>query len=360
MLSIVRRLLLCLALAGTAALAQPERPVHVVVSGDTLYGIAARHGTTVDALRHLNDLPGDLLRVGMEIALPYEVAEPDGYRPYLAGAEDTWDRVAEVTGRSIESLSSANPEIPFGEEPAGRLLLIPPDEGVTLRVRVGETWATLAARYDLDLANLAARNGLDPSEPLISGQPVLLPTGTDVSATVDSAPAVGTAASSVAGAAAAGDPRSFHRDAQTLLLATAPALLVGMSWPDTGFDVPVFGPLSSAFGWRNISVGGNRFHGGIDIAAPPGTPVTVSRPGVVTRTGWIGAYGNAVYVDHGDGSQTRYAHMRAIYVRPGDVLLRGDSVGEVGSTGASTGPHLHFEVRIDGRAVDPLAYLNSR
>src|SRR5690606_35197730 len=117
--------------------------------------------------------------------------------------------------------------------------------------------------------------------------------------------------------------------------------------------------LSSGFGWRNLAVNGNRFHAGIDLPAAPRTPVRAARDGVVVRAGWWGTYGYAVAVDHQDGSETRYAHLSAFSVAAGETVRQGDVIGAVGSTGASTGPHLHFELRFDERAVDPTAYLDN-
>jgi murein DD-endopeptidase MepM/ murein hydrolase activator NlpD len=85
--------------------------------------------------------------------------------------------------------------------------------------------------------------------------------------------------------------------------------------------------------------------------------VHAARDGVVVKAGWGGTYGNVVYLDHGDGTQTRYAHLSRIDVQVGERLRQGDVLGLAGSTGASTGPHVHFELRFDGRAVDPLEYL---
>lgn len=125
------------------------------------------------------------------------------------------------------------------------------------------------------------------------------------------------------------------------------------------FDWPLRGRISSQFGWRNVSVGGNRNHGGIDIVASQGTAVAASRSGEVSFSGWNGAYGYVVYLDHPDGTQTRYAHLSAYFVRAGDRVLQGETIGQVGSTGASTGPHLHFEIRVNGTAVDPLPILRA-
>lgn len=112
--------------------------------------------------------------------------------------------------------------------------------------------------------------------------------------------------------------------------------------------------ISSGFGYRNDPLGkGRRMHAGVDLAAPRGTPVHVPRDGVVRFAGVQGGYGNLVIVDHGDGLETRYAHLDSIAVASGDVVRNGKTLGAIGSTGRSTGNHLHFETRREGRALDP-------
>jgi|ThiBiot_300_plan_2_1041538.scaffolds.fasta_scaffold00771_17 murein DD-endopeptidase MepM/ murein hydrolase activator NlpD len=170
----------------------------------------------------------------------------------------------------------------------------------------------------------------------------------------------------VFGGAAAAEPQSTAdvrdglRREQLALMPRAVEALAFLDWGASGFAAPVVGRVSSGFGWRNVSVNGNRYHGGLDLAAPMGTQVKAARSGVVTLAGWWGTYGNVVVLDHGDGSETRYAHLSVVAVRVGQALRQGDVLGQVGSTGASTGPHLHFEVRFDGRAVDPLPYLQGQ
>lgn len=113
--------------------------------------------------------------------------------------------------------------------------------------------------------------------------------------------------------------------------------------------------LTSSFGARRHPVtGGQRLHAGVDLAAPAGTPVQAFADGVVVQAGWAGGYGLLVSVAHRDGSQTRYAHLSRIAVNVGQRVGAGQMVGLVGSTGLSTGPHLHFERRVRGFAVNPL------
>lgn len=127
----------------------------------------------------------------------------------------------------------------------------------------------------------------------------------------------------------------------------------------TGAHRPVVGRVSSEFGMRTHPVTGVRkSHTGIDFAAPTGTPIEAAAAGTVTFAGVRGGYGNLVIVDHGDGTETRYAHQHRIDVGVGQQVQRGQQLGTVGSTGMSTGPHLHFEVRRDGTPIDPRPWLS--
>jgi murein DD-endopeptidase MepM/ murein hydrolase activator NlpD len=127
----------------------------------------------------------------------------------------------------------------------------------------------------------------------------------------------------------------------------------------TGF--PVSGFCSEGYGWRNDPITGEReFHQGMDIVAPGGTMILAPADGVVTSAGRMSGYGKMVQLSHGYGYQTRYGHLSEILVRPGQRVQRGDRLGRVGSTGHSTGPHLHYEVFKAGRAVNPARYLAER
>ncbi len=147
----------------------------------------------------------------------------------------------------------------------------------------------------------------------------------------------------------------------------APAAAVGGAMPrisgarrDGGRWLrPLVGRITSAFGWRRDPITGHRRkHDGVDIAAPEGTPIAAVAAGTVRRAGWAGGYGKVVEIAHDDGTTTLYAHCRDTRVEPGQRVAAGTVIGEVGSTGRSTGPHLHLEVRRDGVPVDPSGWVD--
>jgi murein DD-endopeptidase MepM/ murein hydrolase activator NlpD len=119
-----------------------------------------------------------------------------------------------------------------------------------------------------------------------------------------------------------------------------------------GLIWPVNGPVTSPFGWR-----WGRMHQGIDIGVGTGTPIKAAAAGTIIYCGWESGYGNLVVIDHGGNLATAYGHQSSIAVACGQQVAQGDVIGYVGCTGHCTGPHLHFEVRIDGSPVDPLGYL---
>lgn len=116
--------------------------------------------------------------------------------------------------------------------------------------------------------------------------------------------------------------------------------------------------LTSGFGMRNHPVlGGRRQHKGIDLSSPIGTPIYATADGVVSRADWFSSYGLYISLDHGASLETRYGHLSRLNVAEGQLVRKGDLIGYVGSTGRSTGPHLHYEVRIAGTAVNPIPYM---
>jgi len=124
---------------------------------------------------------------------------------------------------------------------------------------------------------------------------------------------------------------------------------------------PVDGQVSSSYGYRlHPKTGARDFHSGMDIAADPGLPVKATADGIVSYAGWSGGSGNLVALEHGFGFSTFFAHNRLVAVKVGQKVKRGDILGYVGSTGNSTGPHLHYEVWKEGKALDPITFVEGR
>ncbi len=143
-----------------------------------------------------------------------------------------------------------------------------------------------------------------------------------------------------------GEIRDYLRQQRDIYFATPQGMPV-----DAGY-------VSSTFGWRrHPKTGKKMFHSGVDVAAWPGTPVRATADGIVTFAGWSGGSGKLVVIEHGFGYTTCYAHNKRIVVKVGQVVKRGDIIAYVGSTGNTTGPHVHYEVWIDGKPVNPKSFL---
>lgn len=242
---------------------------YTVAEGDSLWAIARRFGTTVEALVAANGVSeGDFLQPGQVLRVPLDA-------------------------------SRGVPRKAVGPS--------------TYTVRKGDTLWAIALKTGVRVEDLAEANGIQ-GDRLQVGQRLVIPTGPV--------------------------PR---RAAVRALPRTRAA--VAYLWPARGVVTSRFGTR-----WR-------RHHSGVDIAAPRGTPIRAARDGRVVRTGWYGGYGLVVVLDHGDGMETWYGHASAVLVRVGEVVERGQVIARVGCTGACTGPHVHFEVRVRGQPVNPLRYL---
>ncbi len=151
--------------------------------------------------------------------------------------------------------------------------------------------------------------------------------------------------------------QSTVRRSQVIMHPTSPNAGT-RTWGTGRYLMPGQGPITSPFGYRVHPIFGTmRFHTGVDIGAYYGSPVLASDSGVVIDSGWMGGYGNCIIIDHGGGYSTLYAHCSELYVSYGQSVAKGQQIAAVGSTGNSTGPHLHFEVRINGEPVDPLGFI---
>ncbi|MGI6604868.1 MAG: LysM peptidoglycan-binding domain-containing M23 family metallopeptidase [bacterium] len=229
-------------------------------------------------------------------------------------------------------------------------------------VRRGETLSAIARRYGSTVSALAAINGLDNPNLIYVGQRLSIPGEVRVTAGVlhrvehgdtlwGISQAYGVSLAALREANPGLDPKRLAVG-ETVLVPGVARANVSRQASATSFVWPTRGQISSHYGWRN-----GRMHYGLDIAAPVGTAVVAAAPGRVVSTAWNGGYGHTVTLEHPGNVQTIYAHCSKYLVKPGAEVKRGQAIARVGNTGNSTGPHLHFEVRIAGRPQNPIRFL---
>ncbi len=302
----------------------------IVVPGDSLGKIAERYNTSVDILINYNALTSEVLQPGDIIKVPYidamggaaEAAPkpPSGFKTYTLQEGETFSDVVTRYGLTSDALVGANPDISSLDTlPAGIELLIPPSEGLVITLQRGENVTELLETYHISPLEFMRVNNIQSPLELRSGKLLFLP-GVKPQTALDRLAKV--------------------REEENRYL-----------WP-------VYGRITSYFGRRNLGMGTASFHRAIDIAAPTGTSITAARSGTVVYAAWSNqGYGNLVKIQHQGGDETWYAHQSEILVSVGQYVKQTEVIGLVGSTGLSTGPHLHFELHEAGTAVDPLAYL---
>ncbi len=348
-LPLLRHLLSC-ALTLVLLSVSAQTSLYTVAQGDTLFSIAKRYNTTVQQITILNNLSNEQIKLGQELHLPLvqqnaqsnaaiggpsngdseadQSAQKSTIKSHWVSEGETLNQLAQRYGLQSSSIVLSNTSYYFSSADApltqGITLLIPPANGRVVSIDASSDLLQIALQHDLSVAALAKSNGFVQLKPLPAGQLLYIP--------------------------------DSHA-AKQFLKAAPVAVESSLAAPSQGYIWPIQGPITSYYGYRNISVGGNTFHAGIDISAKTGTPIQAAQSGTVSRSGWGGGYGYVVYVDHSDGSQTRYAHMSNMNVDVGASVSQGQVIGWVGSTGASTGPHLHFEIRQAGNSIDPLTYL---
>lgn len=253
----------------------------------------------------------------------------NGFQQHTVQAGDTLYAIADQYHITADTLVWAND---LEDNPdllrLGQQLTILPVDGVLHQVVAGDTLEGIAKKYKAKVADIIGFEGnqLDPQNPVITpGQKIVVPAGVK-----PEPPAKPKPAAPVYGLQTSGAPANAPRGGGRLI------------WPISGY----------------ISQGYGRYHLAIDIASYIGVPIKAADAGYVAVAGWSNVgYGYHVIVDHGNGMLTLYAHLSRIDVKAGQAVGRGQVIGAVGSTGNSTGPHLHFEVRIGGVGQNPFNYL---
>lgn len=353
--------------------------LYTVRPGDTLAQIASRYRVDFRAIMYSSGLKDATLRPGQVLRIPLveESSEgirlPPGVQAYVVRRGDTVQSVARRFSLTMLGLVSANTHLQSLDRlEVGSTLYIPTKEpGLLVRLKPGETIHDLAQRFGLSLATVAKANGLKLPTDVQPGDLVLLP-GVQAKATYERLLQIQEAErkareeearrlaeerrkreearkKQLAEAQSRARLQQRAQNQPQLRRANAVVAAAGYRWPMSNFAITTY------FGRRGVF---QRFHTGIDLAAPVGTPIYAARAGQVSTAGWSRfGYGLHVIIDHGGAQETLYAHMSRIAVRPGQWVDRGEVIGYVGSTGWSTGPHLHFEVRVGGAVRNPLAYL---
>ncbi len=265
------------------------------------------------------DNPDFLTRGVAPLTIIPERGRPD-IMVYVVQPGDNVSKIAQKFGLRPETILFSNPELERWPDyiTVGQELFILPMDGAYHEVKAGDTLQGIADRYSVDVSVIIECEYNDLEEPyeLQAGQRLAVPGGTR--------PLV---------------PRYVRATAPPP--ADAPQGSGNFMWPVSGYVTQGFWPG----------------HQAIDIGAPTGTPIHASEAGYVAATGWMGGYGNYIIINHGNGWETLYAHLSRIQVMAGQGVQRGDVIGLVGSTGRSTGPHLHFEIIRGGAKVNPAGLL---
>lgn len=357
---------------------------YVVKPGDTLWGLATRFETTTDAILNANGLTGTDLFPGAVLKLP--ASSNATTQTYTVQAGDTLYDISVAFGVSVDSLIAFNDIDGSTIRPGQQLQLSasePAPAPLTVTVEAGDTLWSLAVANETRPELIQSANNLT-TETIKPGQTLIIP---GRYAAVTTADIGGAAAPTVK--VAPGDTlweiARRHNTTITALMSandlTGQTIRVGQTLkivpgtelaravaapvpvpaiPNTTVSAamvwPLQGVITSRFGYRRLRIGGSNMHNGVDIDGHTGDPIRAATTGVVSFSGWRGGFGNLVIVTNGD-TDYYYAHASELLVVEGDVVGTGQTIAKVGSTGRSTGSHLHFEVRINDTPVDPLPLL---
>jgi murein DD-endopeptidase MepM/ murein hydrolase activator NlpD len=299
---------------------------------------AELHDWTTKLDRARDDLRAQQELLDQRAATAYKVG-PSAYLEVLLGSDDLSTLTDRVT--FIEEILTVDSDVLAGVEVARQLVVERQDQVQAISARVAEQFRKVEERTQ-EIAELYAQQ-----------QDLLAQVDLEITVQTESLQSLEEA-------------RQQYEDQVAALEAESARLtgvIQGTGSSGSGqyngiLGWPADGPIVSGFGYRTHPVyGTTRFHSGVDIGAACGQPIWAAESGTVISAGYNGGYGNATIIDHGDGLATLYAHQSSIAVGSGQQVSRGAQIGSVGTTGLSTGCHLHFEVRVNGEPVDPVPYI---
>lgn len=250
---------------------------------------------------------------------------------YTVGQGDTISSIANKFRISINTVLWSNNLTAFSLIRPGDKLTILPVSGTVYTVKSGDTVGKIARKFGVEENSIFQYNSIGSASGLVIGKTIIIPGGKKISDTVIASRPATTKSN---GAAAVIE--------KLVKPGKAPASSASMVWPTVGHRI------SQYYSWR---------HTGLDVANKIGTPLYAAEAGTVEYSGWSNGYGNNVVINHGSGKKTRYAHASKLYVKVGEKVTRGEQVAAMGSTGWSTGSHIHFEVIVNGVKYNPLNYV---
>lgn len=259
------------------------------------------------------------------------ISEPNKIHSYTVRAGDTISGIASAFGLKTSTVLWANNLTEYSLIREGQQLVILPTDGVLYEVKKGDTLGKIAAIFSIDIQKIQTVNELAGIQSLSIGQRIILPDA------VRQLPRIARPTQSIIGKIR-DVIKGQRRAPQETIIASGARLL----WPTSARRITQY------FSWR---------HPGVDIAGPTSNRIYAALAGRVIFSGWQRGYGYTILIDHGRGKVSRYAHARQLLVKSGATIEKGDTIALMGSTGRSTGPHLHFELSINGRRVNPLGFI---
>lgn len=366
-------------------------PIHTVQRGDSLNNIASQYGVSRDKLLEANNITNaDLIVVNQQLNIPsLQLAQVDDSKALFTSNLSIldnqtkfgqWsDTLAEDANNSPGNKAIAPAQTQSATEKQANPKVIEPQKSLEddpyirkLRAEIEQLRHRYRAEAKNDSSNeskiaqehnSSANDSASPSKFLLDAEsyPIASLNNPNDSATIVNDVKPQKEFISVAPSSGESYTETLEASEGEIVAPELPPLASADHYLPTAFDGkyswPAKGVITSGYGWR-----WGRMHKGIDIAAPIGTPIVATAEGVIISAGWnSGGYGNLVKMKHPDGSISIYAHNNRILVRPGQKVKQGQQIAEMGTTGRSTGPHLHFEIRSNNNAaINPIALLNKR